>query len=663
MFRLIRQLPHTNRTLIALGVVVGALWLLVAAMLFSTLSAYRLKTAYDKARRHYRQGRVTAAVNALNETLRIDPGFPHAYTLAGKIHYDAKDYEKAAEYFRNAMKLGGSQAVGQEDLALTIIMRNYLPGAALDRNGKNMLHTAAENSPGNGDILVNLGNVYLYEGNTAQALEQYEKALMTRNISTEGLVNLYIGKGVALTRKARNASGAGRDKLLAEASEHFRKAELLEPANLVAKANRLQVDLAMVIDHSTRDYARRRVIREAERFFERNRRHLPQSFTYAVMHNTAARLYEEGKYAESVEAFRKAAELNPLAGVDTFNEVIARLALVRKFSQQKNLDDTRRRIKRLAELKLATPAEEFAMLAELAAIEYAEARLDASLEHYEQLEERITDEIPPTLAAIVYRGLAVLYFEKGEVAKSRRMVENAVNADPAMNDFDDFIKRISQPPRLDKPVVVTRPYLPESFCVMKTVAYCRSLPELLNEDDFEVTFGSVPGVVGFTEDSGVVALPLEPLGEGAHTVKVRVTDSLGNTAEASTQWVVDKTPPSATVNPPPDSTLEPGANEFTITLKDSVAGVDYPTVELMLISKPLSASLSTMQIIEDGKFTEAAGLDVAGAPVREEQITVRLKEPLATGTYTFVLKAADRQHNKMPEFKWTYRVRPEGTNP
>ena len=661
MFRLIKQLRHSNRALIGFAVAVAALWMLVLITFLSTLSAYRMKANYDNARRHYRNGNVREAINALNRALQIDPRFHQAYLLAARINYEAKDYEAAARYFRNAINCGGPKAMGQEELAVTLIMRNYLPGAPIDREGRNMLHTAAENSPGNGDILVNLGSVYLHEGLTDKALEQYEKALMTRNVTSEGLVCLYTGKGVALMRQAAKASGARRDALLSEAVDYFKRAELLNPAERAAKANRLQIELAAVVDKSTKDNARRRVVVEAERFYEANKNLLPPSFNYVIFHNLAVKLYEEGKYVESVEMFRKAAETNPLSGVDTFNEVAARVTLVRTVPLQKNLDDTRKRVERLESLKLATPAEVFAMLAELAAIEYAEARLDVSLEHYKQLEQLITDEIPPALAAIVYRGLAVLYTEKEDWPAALKMIEAARNADPKMDDFAKLTKRLSEPPRVDAPIIISKPDLPECFRVAKTVAYCRSLPELLEAGDIDFTFGSVPCVVGFTKDSGVVALPRRPLDEGAHVVKVKATDSLGNTAQASTQWVLDKTPPSARVNPEPDSTLQAGDDTFVVTLHDAVAGVDYTSINLMLVRRPTSATMNSIRIIEKGKFTLDAGIAIVGVPVREDQFSVTLKDGFAPGTYIFLLQVSDLQYNKMPEFKWTYKVKVEGT--
>ena len=660
MITFIKELLKTTRFLISMALVAAMLWLLAIAMFFSTISAYRVKASYNKGRDYFHQGNKQAAISELNHSLRLNPGLVGAYKLAGKTAFDTEDYEKAITYFERAMKYDDKSSELRAAVGVATIMRSFRPGFSLDRDGTDELYDLASESTGDGDVLVNLGSVALYQNAVDDAKRYYGEAVRTGWISRDGLVCLYNGLGVIHAKKARKATGARRRDLLSRAKVEFRKAELLDPKSASVALNRLMLDLALLADMPIDDPRRRDAVRRAENFYKQRGKEAGASLKYALHHNLGLEAYSQGKFEEAVRAFETALGMNMRSTADAFNRVVAGVALARQKPSDEFISTLRVEIERLASARSVSMSEIFPMLIELAAVEYTYSHIDDAQKHFEEVAKLIDDTIKPTDAATVYRALAILNYEEDRFRDTRQMIKRALQADPSMTDLNQINERLAKPPRVTFPVVLNKRYLPDNMPVIRAEVYNRSTSDPLGRDNIKVTIGKTEAIVGFTKHSQILAIPVRPLGEGVHAVVIKATDFLGNSAESKAEIVIDHTPPSVSVKPAPGSTLEPGVHTITVALKDKVTGVEYVTIGLKAILQPAEGRPRNITLIKDGRFEEGAGLDQAGVPIEEDKFSFELNDPLAPGKYRFTLRAADRANNKMRDYIWSYTVEAEG---
>jgi hypothetical protein len=95
-------------------------------------------------------------------------------------------------------------------------------------------------------------------------------------------------------------------------------------------------------------------------------------------------------------------------------------------------------------------------------------------------------------------------------------------------------------------------------------------------DGVSVTAQAQVSASGFT-------LTPSPLAEGAHTLRVDLADRAGNTASASSTFVVDVTPPSfSALQPENGSTVTVARPTIGATLADLMAGVDVASVGILV---------------------------------------------------------------------------------
>jgi len=655
----IKDLLKTTRFLIAMALVVAALWLLAAVTLFSAVSAYRSRKHYVKAHLCYQKGDMQKAASELTDIVKSDYGFVEAHNLAGKMALDAKDYENATKHFTNAMNFGGPGAEVQNALAVTRILRDYFPGGAVDGEGKKALRDAASRWPRAGDTFVNIGSVFLYENNPGEALANYKKALATRNVSKEGLAYLYNGMGIIHVMEAKKAGGADRMEALKKAGIEFRKAIAIRPRSPDATANQLITELAIA---AARPFTRRGhspAVSRAERFYDQKRKYVTDPLAYALCHNMGFEAFAEKEYKNAATAFARALKVKPLSAADAFNRAASCVAAAGKEPTPESIVIAREAVESYLTARSATPAETHSLLAGLGNVEYASGDLEVATEYWQRAAKVVDDTISQTDAATVYRALAIVNYEGGRLPKVIEMIKRATDADPSMKDFDKITERLKMPPRVTPPVVLKKEGFPEDMPPIRAEVYNRSTEKPLKKENIKVTIGDVEAIFDFTQHSQLVALPTRPLGEGVHLVQIEATDYLGNTAKAKTSIMIDHTPPAASITPAPDSMLKPGIHMFKITLTDAVSGVDHASIRLLVSRRAPKGSTESYALIHEGAFTKMAGLDRAGVPIEEDEFSFRLNKPLVAGTYILALHAADMKQNKIQDCRWTYSVAEE----
>lgn len=661
MIEFIKEILKTTRFLIAMAAVTALLWLLSFVALWSATSAYLARGHYHEALRHHRQGNDKEAIRELRTNPASKRGFAESYSLAAKIAFDAKDYDKAEMYFRDSMAYGRDrpelQAELQHALAITQIMRSFFPGHALSHDGVSKLREVVQQWQNSGDAFVNLGSAFLHEGKTLSALSSYRKALKTKNVSREGIAHLYSGLGVIRTREAKNAIGFEREDLLNMAIAQFRKAELIDPGSFDVKANMIMLNLFLA-GNKPLDRRRRKIVERAQEFYDKHRKQTSDSLRYALYHNLALIRAAEKEYDRSADAFTAALEVYPRSEVDAFNRAVVRVLAARSEPSSDAIALAEAQIKRFTSARSAKPRDNFLLLVALAGMEYAWPNVDAATKHFEMAAKLIDDATPAVEAANVYRALAIIKYKDEKIREAQELIQRALEYDPEMSDLKAITKSLKSAPGISRPVVLIKPGLPHNMPVVRSEIYNKSTSKPLGWKNIKITIGGKEALFELTEHSQIVAMPAQPLEEGLHEIKVRATDYLGNTSERQEQVVIDKSPPEVTVTPPPGATLKPGRHTFTVAIRDKVSPVDYRSIKLT-VSVSVRGRYQFFDLIKEGEFTERAGAERAGAQIEEDEFSFELEKPLTPGKCNFSLEAADVLRNKMDTYRWGYTIEKE----
>ena len=84
---------------------------------------------------------------------------------------------------------------------------------------------------------------------------------------------------------------------------------------------------------------------------------------------------------------------------------------------------------------------------------------------------------------------------------------------------------------------------------------------------------SVAGSAQSNPSNFTAALDTKTLADGSHTLVVTLTDGVGNSAQLTSTFVVDNTPPSVSVTSPAAGSVVNGAVDVTATASDATSGV------------------------------------------------------------------------------------------
>jgi len=121
----------------------------------------------------YKMGRVDEAVMHYAEAIRIDSSYLKSYNNMGIALFSQGRYDKAIEYFRKALNIEPGSDTVRENLERAVKLRDAISQSKPIAEMKNEL----ENDPGNAEIHIKLGDLYLQTGAVANARQHYAAAL------------------------------------------------------------------------------------------------------------------------------------------------------------------------------------------------------------------------------------------------------------------------------------------------------------------------------------------------------------------------------------------------------------------------------------------------------------------------------------------------------
>jgi len=671
MISFVRDILKCSKPIRIAACVTAFLWLVSLVLLLMTVHSFRVKYHYEKACRFYHQGNIAGTITEIDKALAIDADFAEAHNLAGKLALEGGNYDKAAEHFARMGKVAEDSQEAANGTGVTEILRKYKPGSFINRDGLDMMKSAAERSVQGrplGDLFVNLGSAELHEGRALKARDYYAKALDTRNVSMEGLVHLYNGSGVVLTRLARFEQGEARRQLLDAAAAEFEKAALIAPASRDVKANRVLLDLVNAVGKPPG--VRQALINTARELDKSWSGSPSRMFRFALYGAIGMNACAERKYEDAVKAFEIAGKESAPPNL-VYNTAVARLHLAEKLKNEQAFQSASDAVKQALELgeNALMATERLGLVFTLAVLEHTTGYGEQAKEDFAKAEMFIGKPgIPKEAAAIVYRALAIVNYEDNRIADSLKLIDKALDADPTMTDLKKISEHLKTPPAVSRPewlsLGLEKPedFLPPGMWPMVAEVYGRATVEPLKKDQINVTIQGRPAEFEFAQNSRIIILPMAPLTDGLHTVEVTAIDSLKNTARNSTEFRIDTTPPTASISPASRSKIKAGPMTFTVELHDEVVGVDHSTISILVNYEPDGQERESYTAVNKGKYSYEMDLEedkvYGGNPIASDKFGFQLKYDLVPGKVKFIIKAADVNGNKMPDFAAEYTIEP-----
>ena len=164
---------------------------LAICLVFSILPASSIaQTAkedslYNKAVYYYQFNKYDSVASALQQILLINPKSAKAYNLYGGVYSKQKEYEKAIEMFKKGIEADSSDSyLLYQNLANTYIdLGNFNEAINIH---KNLIRKDSTND----DAYVDLGDAYMKNKDTLNALQSFNKAVILNPYNTLARFNL-----------------------------------------------------------------------------------------------------------------------------------------------------------------------------------------------------------------------------------------------------------------------------------------------------------------------------------------------------------------------------------------------------------------------------------------------------------------------------------------
>ncbi len=191
---------------------IGAAFVLLFSLLTASAHSDVLKPEIQNV---LNSGDTAKAITMLEQEIKLDPAFHYNYFILGLIYYNRMQYDKALNYFKDALDKKGKHLESLYYYGLCNIRVNNLKKAQesmedglkkapkelkhLFENGVGLVHMAMKNypeadrafrralalSPGNPEYHINLGDANFYQGIPALAIMEYENAMKADTASLE----------------------------------------------------------------------------------------------------------------------------------------------------------------------------------------------------------------------------------------------------------------------------------------------------------------------------------------------------------------------------------------------------------------------------------------------------------------------------------------------
>lgn len=229
----------------------------------------------------FEKGNTSEAIAHFEKALQARPEYAEAYYNYGNALFQQGDMDGAIARYQQALKIKADYAEARYNLGNALFQKGKLDEAILN------YQQALQIKPNYMSAAYNLGMAFKHAGRTDDAIAQFRRALELQPDSAEACYNL----GDVLIQKGEEAEGIAKLEQAVEIKPDFSDA-----------LNDLAWELA------TAPQARLRNGKEAVELAQRAD-HLAEGKDLDVLDTLAAAYAEAGRFAESMQAARKAIDL------------------------------------------------------------------------------------------------------------------------------------------------------------------------------------------------------------------------------------------------------------------------------------------------------------------------------------------------------------------
>jgi len=650
---------------------------LIGVVLFlGTLDEFKAGRAFERAMDAYAERVLEDVHDYLNEAIDAKPSYDPPREVYAKLLLDEGAENPArfadARKVLEALEKRQVARTGRASLAVHIGLALADLGAARAKNpspedlqaalgtARSRLEKAQELYPNSGDLHVNLATIAFLEGDLARCKKQHlERVNEAGEISYDGLPYFYNLAGLVALRERR----------LKDAIAEFEKVLELAPDWVAAKTNLAVARAEAILDRRTDPRMANRMLREMKGLLGELRKAKSPAFA-SVSEALGCYCLRVGAASAALRYFAEAASGNGLKWHGRFNRAIAYYleALGAKVSvarRREYFDQARRELNQALASKLATNRDIFVGSCVLGTIEAHLGLLDRAAAHFERaaaIAARTDDPFVKAQLSRVRLSLGALAYQRRDYKTALTHFAGLEPPEEQAEKFEALVKSLREKPRIEGFTARQADLLTPNDLVVSALISLPATAETLRAENVRLTLAdrlrgttrALPFVIrGPLLQATAVNLP-----QGRYRVELRVTDSAGNQATASSEeFAIDREPPRVTpIEPAPGATVAHLTN-IRCRVNDVVSTVDMQSVQVIL-QMPRGSALSSRLLVSRGRCLYASpdGSITRGSAVKEV-VNCPVPKPTPPGTYTVVVEAKDTL-GKAVRGKWSFDVKP-----
>lgn len=669
----------TPRSAIELGLAL-LLALVGLILILGTTDEYQARKAFNRAMDNYVAGVFEDVQDGLEAAMQAKPAYSAPREAFAKLLVD-DGYKNPAKFaearsvfqeLQRRQEAAGGRAslptlVGLAVADLEAIRaRDPKPEAlaAALSEARTRLEAALATHPNSGDVHVNLATVALLVNDTERCKAELAKVVAAGNISPDALPVLYNLNGlVGLREQLFNAATAEFEKV-----KEFKPDWEVPQLNIGAAYARILI--APDADPRLADRAVA-VIRKALPIVQKSK-----GLLYGLICQALASYYADPRRTgfnptETISYLAQAEKLGKLPWQSRFNRAVA---------QYFNLTNTRRRLaadayapamadlaEALAEPK-AGAREKFVASCLLGTLAAEQDKRQDAIAHFERAVSLAAGFSHPLLATALSRAhisLASLYYESGQPLEAIKHFDQATDIPDALEKqrLDALLKHLHAAPVIAQFEARPEKLFTDYDLAVSAVLTLPGSPKPLAPEcvslSLEDTLSNTARPLPFQLNGPILYAVAVNLPQGRYRVKLVLTDSIGNRAEAASPPVeFDRAPPFLVKRTPEAGATVASLKSIEFTVEDALSSVDLDALRVML-RYPLGSSLASRTLVSNGKYQFPSA---DGSIARLSPITSHVRAPvpadkLLKGEYHVSVHVQDSK-GKARDIEWAFTLAP-----
>lgn len=682
MFRL------TLRSAVELSLVV-LLGLVGLTMLLGTIDEYKAGRAFDDAMDSYSASVLEDVEDYLHAAMGAKPSYDAPQEAYGKTLIDAgrenpAKYTQALTLFeelKTRQETEHSQASLPVHVGLAVAdleaIRSRTPGQAeLEqalRTARTRLEDALRLYPTCGDLHVNLATLAYLENNLARCKKGHiDKVAEVGDVSVDALPFLYNLRGlVALREASAESDPERRSRLFRGAATEFEKVREFRPDWSAPYLNLGAAHAQAILTHGTEVRVVERSVAGIKSVLSRIQKEGGPVYA-RVCEVLATHEIGRGRMSEALRLFKQAEDRGNLSWHARFNRAVALYlsAMDRKKGRRDRaagLAAARTELTKALDSSMATRTDAFVAACLLATIEEDLGRPEKAMALFERAaggSAQASDTFITKSMPRVHLCLGLLHYRAKHYGKAIEHLEKAGGSPDEVGVAKALVGRLRTLPTIDGFTASRDRLFTDHDLRISALLDAPATPGPLGPGDVRLTLTDLlrnaTGPIPFQLRGPLVRAALVNLPQGRYRVDLRVSDAVGNHANAASEvFEIDREPPRIL-----DRSPAPGATVHELTtvafrLEDVVSQVDTSPLKASL-RLPEGSALTLRLLVSRGKYLyPSADGKIRTGSAATNDVRCPVPEPTPPGTYTVSVEVPDTL-GKLRSAEWQFTVAPKG---